>query len=101
VEGAVPAFITLFKYTPLGLATIKESPNRINKNRALVEKLDGRIIGIWLTMGEYDLVAVSEAPNAEVAAQVAMMECGTGTVTSQTMQAFAEEEFAGIVARIP
>jgi uncharacterized protein with GYD domain len=83
------------------LATIKESPDRIKKNRALVEQLGGRIIGIWLTMGEYDLVAVSEAPNAEVAAQVTMMVAGTGTVTSQTMQAFSEEEFASIVARIP
>ena len=97
----MPAFITLFKYTPQGLATIKESPDRINKSRALVEQLGGRIIGIWLTMGEYDLVAVSEAPNAEVAAQVAMMVCKTGTVTSQTMQAFSEEEFASIVARMP
>ena len=97
----MPAFITLFKYTPQGLATIKESPDRIMKSRALVEKLGGRIIGIWLTMGEYDLVAVSEAPNAEVAVQVAMMVCGTGTVSSQTMPAFSEEEFAGIVARMP
>jgi len=97
----MPAYITLFKFTQQGLATIKESPDRIKKQQAMVEKLGGRVIGVWLTLGEYDLVAVTEAPNAEVAAQATMMICKLGTVTSQTMQAFSEEEFARIVSRIP
>jgi len=97
----MPAYITLYKYTQEGLADIKESPNRILQAKALIEKLGGRSIGVWVTMGEYDLVAVGEAPNDEVAAQYALMMGGAGNVTTQTLRAFSEEEFARIVSRLP
>ena len=97
----MPGYITLFKFTEKGLADIKNSPQRMKQNRELVEKAGGRLIGVWVTMGEYDLVAVAESPDDETAARVALMVGGQGTVTTQTMRAFSEEEFARIVGGMP
>ena len=97
----MPAYVTLYKYTQKGLAAIKESPDRITKVKAMTEQLGGKVTGVWVTMGEYDLVSVAEAPNDEVMAQAALMVGASGNVTSQTMRAFTEQEFAKIVGRIP
>ncbi len=97
----MPAYITLYKWTQKGLANIKESPDRIKQAKALTEKMGGRTIGVWVTMGEYDLVAVSEGPDDQTAAALALALAGSGNVTSQTLKAFSEEEFAQIVSKLP
>ena len=51
-------YITLLKYTQQGAANIKDSPRRIAAARAEAEKLGIRMVGVWVTMGEHDLVAV-------------------------------------------
>ena len=97
----MPGYITLFKWTKKGLSEVKASPERIKANRALVEKMGGRLIGVWVTMGEYDLIAVSEAPDDQTAARVALLVAGSGYATTQTMRAFSEDEFAEIVGKLP
>ncbi len=68
----MPGYAVLMKYTPQGLANIKESPERIKQGRALVEKLGGRVVGVWVTMGEYDLIAIGEFPNDQAVATWAL-----------------------------
>ncbi len=94
------AYIGLFKYTPQGMADIKESPKRIKAMSDMIQKLGGRMIGAWLTMGEYDQVIIAEFPNDEVAARMALEVGRSGNVTSQSMRAFSEEEFARIVSQM-
>ena len=97
----MPAYITLYKWTQKGIGTVKESSERVKQARALAEKMGCRVVGIWVTMGEYDLVAVSEGPDDQTAAIFALTVGALGNVTSQTMKAFSEEEFAQIVAKLP
>lgn len=95
------AYVFLYKYTQQGLANIKESPERIKQAKIAVEKAGGRIIGVWVTMGEYDLVAISEWPDDQLAAAFLLAQGSQGNVTSQTLRAFSEDEFAKIVAKVP
>jgi uncharacterized protein with GYD domain len=97
----MPAYITLYKWTQQGLANIKAAPDRIKQAKALIEKTGGRAIGVWVTMGEYDLVAISEGPDDAVAATTTLAIAQGGNVTSLTLKAFSEEEFAQIVAKLP
>ncbi|MEA2681474.1 MAG: hypothetical protein QOK03_3196 [Candidatus Binataceae bacterium] len=54
---------------------------------------------VYLVMGQYDLVAVVEAPNDETLAKVALGQAALGAFRStETMRAFTEEEVAKIVA---
>lgn len=97
----MPAYITLYKFTSQGLANIKGSPERIKQAKAAIEKMGGRAIGVWVTMGEYDLVAIGEAPDDQTMAAFVLATAGLGNVTTQTMRAFSEEEFAQIVSKLP
>jgi uncharacterized protein with GYD domain len=96
----LPAYITLFKWTQQGLANIKAAPERIKQAKELTEKTGGKAIGVWVTMGEYDIVAISEGPDDFTAAARTLAIAQGGNVTSQTLKAFSEEEFAQIVAKL-
>lgn len=52
-------------------------------------------------MGRYDVVVISEAPNDETAAKLALATGMQGNVTTETLRAFPETEFRQIVAGLP
>lgn len=96
----MPGYVVLMKYTPQGLANIKDSPERIKQAWGLAEKLGGKPVGVWVTMGRYDLVAVGDFPDDQVAATWAITLAKQGNVTTQTMRALSQDEFAQVVARM-
>ncbi len=97
----MPGYITLYKFTQQGASQIKELPQRIADAKAAAEKMGGRAIGVWLTFGEYDLVAVGEAPDDITAAVFAAALGSQGNATSVTMRAFSEDELGQIISRLP
>jgi uncharacterized protein with GYD domain len=52
-------------------------------------------------MGRYDVVVISEAPDDETAAKLALATGIQGNVQSETLRAFSEPEFKRIVAALP
>jgi uncharacterized protein with GYD domain len=60
-----------------------------------------RVIGAWMTLGEYDLVVVGEAPDDQTIATRLLMTDMAGNARSQTLRAFSEEEIAQIVSKLP
>ncbi len=97
----MPAYVSLIKFTQQGLANVKSAPERMKQNSAKAKESGGRIIGQWLTMGEYDVVAITEFPDDQTAAAALLLLAGGGNVTTMTMRAFSEEEFAQIASMLP
>jgi uncharacterized protein with GYD domain len=97
----MPTYVTLFKYTQQGITNIKGSPERLRKNMEAVQKAGGKLIGVWSTMGKYDMVAVSEWADDQAAASFVLAIGGQGSVSTMTMRAFTPDEFAQIVEKIP
>ena len=96
----MPGYACLMKFTPQGLANIKDSPERIKQGRALAEKLGAKVVGVWVTMGEYDLIAIGDWPNDQAVATWALAIGKLGNVTTQSMRALSEAEFAEVVAKM-
>ncbi len=94
-------YISLVNYTEQGIKSIKDSPKRVDGVRVLAEKLGGRMGDLYLTMGAYDLVAISEFPDAEAAAKFALTLGSMGNVRTTTLQAFDEGQFRDIVSKLP
>ncbi|OGN93264.1 MAG: GYD family protein [Chloroflexi bacterium RBG_13_50_21] len=94
-------YIILANYTQKGAANIKESPARIQAVRKAVEAAGGKWGGWYLTMGQYDIVLIVQAPNAQVAASLLLAIGSQGNVSTQSLRAFTEEEFKGLVASVP
>ena len=94
-------YIVLANYTEQGIKNIKDSPARIVEARKAVEAAGGKWLGWYLTMGRYDFVVIAQAPNAEAVAALMLAIGSQGSVSTETLRAFTEEEFKGIVANLP
>ena len=55
----------------------------------------------YVVMGQYDMVIVSEAPNDEAIAKVALATGSKGGVRSETLRAFTEDEYRKLIAALP
>jgi uncharacterized protein with GYD domain len=94
-------YITLFKLTDQGIKSIKESPTRMEKARALAKSLGCEIKSLHVTFGSYDVVGLIEAPNDEAIAKLALATGSQGNVKTETMRALTEDEFRKVVAALP
>lgn len=93
--------ISLLKYPQKGAESIKQVPARIEAARQAAKTVGADIKQIYLVMGRYDVVVVSEAPDDETAAKLALATGMQGNVQSETLRAFSESEFKRIVAALP
>jgi uncharacterized protein with GYD domain len=96
----MPTYVTLFKWTERGVKDVKNAPARFEASKKLTESMGGKILGLYVTMGDYDIVAVTEGPSDEMAAAVALSIASKGNAKTATMRAFTESEFSEIVKKV-
>jgi len=94
------SYIVLGKFTQQGIQTIKDAPKRRAMASELAKALGGKIQHVYMTMGQYDLVIVIEAPNDEAVAQLALQVGMLGNLSTQTLRAFDEAETDKLVASL-
>ena len=97
----MPTYVGLFRYTQKGIETIKEGPKRTDAAKKAVEAVGGKVVGLYLTMGQYDAVVIAEFPDDETAAKVILAGASQGNMRSETLRAFTEEEYRRIIAALP
>ena len=94
-------YISLIQYTQQGLATIKESPKRLDMARKAFEQAGAKIKEFYLVMGEYDIVIVAEAPNDEAITKTSLLLASKGNVRTRTSRAFTEPEYRKLIDSLP
>jgi uncharacterized protein with GYD domain len=94
-------YIILGNYTREGAADVKNGPGRIEAVRKAMEAAGGKLVGWYLTMGQYDFVAITQGPNAATAARLLLAVGAQGNIRTETLRAFTEAEFKDIVAGLP
>jgi uncharacterized protein with GYD domain len=97
----MPTYITLYKWTDQGIKNVKSAPARIDASINAAQAMGGKLHGVYVTVGEYDLAAISEWPNDESAAAMVLAQASQGNVKTTTMKAFTTAEFAEIVKKMP
>ena len=97
----MPTYVSLLRFTQQGIQNIKESPDRVQASRQAFEAAGARLKDIYVVTGQYDFVAVIEAPDDETAATVGLALSAQGNVRTETMRAFTEEEYRRIIAALP
>ena len=96
----MPHYITLVKWTDQGIRTVKDSPKRAEAFRHEVEKVGGKV-QIFFTLGEYDIVAATEAPSDEVYLRLSLWLGSLGNVRTTTLKAWPEADAAKVIAQLP
>ena len=94
-------YILLMKLTDKGIADVKHSPDRISDGIKLWESMGGKVLDMYMTMGDFDYVAIGEGPDDKAAAAFALALSAGGTVRTTSLKAFGLEEAKQIVAALP
>jgi uncharacterized protein with GYD domain len=97
----MPTYIIMVSYTQKGVENIKESPARLDAARKAFQAMGAELKQFYLVMGQYDAVIVSEGPDDETAAKLALAVGSLGNVRTETLRAFTEDEYRKIVAALP
>ncbi|MGM0591473.1 MAG: GYD domain-containing protein [Halobacteriota archaeon] len=97
----MPTYITLVDYTEDGITNMKESPDRLDRAKGVVEEMGGEFTHFFLTMGSHDAVAIMEMPDDTKAAQAALTIASGGAVRTETLKAFTEDEYRDVIAGLP
>ena len=92
-------FVTLYRFTDQGIRNVKDSPSRLEASIKAAEKAGIKVLGAYYTLGEYDLVVVSEVADEQAAVAHTLATNALGNVRSNTMPAFTPADFAEILKR--
>jgi uncharacterized protein with GYD domain len=96
----MPTYIMLANWTDQGAQKIKESPRRVDTAKKALSDMGGELKNFFMTMGDYDLVMIYEAPDDAVAARFTLLLGMLGTVRTRTLKAFPEAAYREIVASL-
>ena len=95
----MPSYLSLIKWTDQGVRNVKHSPQRLDAYKQAAQAAGGKVVFFYMTMGEYDLVTLTELPNDEVASRLLLTE--QGNIRSTTLKAFTEDEYRKLIASLP
>lgn len=94
-------YITLLSYTQQGIENIKDGPNRLDAAKEAFKAMGAELKEYYLVMGQYDAVVISEAPNDETIAKLALSIGSKGSIRTETFRAFSEDEYRKVIASLP
>ena len=87
----------LANWTDQGARQVKESPKRLDAAKRALVDMGGEFRSVYMTMGEYDLVVVYDAPDDAVAARFTLLLAQLGSVRTKTLKAFPEAAYREII----
>ena len=96
----MPTYIMLANWTDQGAQKVRESPRRLDVARKALFEMGGDFKAFYMTLGDYDLVGVYEAPDDAVAARFSLLLGTLGSVRTKTLKAFPEAAYREIIASL-
>jgi uncharacterized protein with GYD domain len=97
----MPTYIMLFNFTQQRVTNIKDMPKGVDAFKRDLQQVGGQLKGFYMVTGEYDTIAIVEAPSDEAIAKLALTTAALGNVRTKTMRGFTEDEFREIIAALP
>jgi uncharacterized protein with GYD domain len=94
------SYVILLNWTDQGVKNSRDTIKRARAFRALIQSRGGKVREHLYTLGEYDIVMVTEFPDDDIAAAAVLALASLGNVRSKTMRAFTDEEVAAITAQL-
>jgi uncharacterized protein with GYD domain len=96
----MPTYITQGRYTRDAMKGMLVRPeDRADAVARLLAKVGGRLIGYYMTFGEYDFLVIAEAPNdVQMAAALIAAGSGGGVTDLKTSLALTSIEAQGAFA---
>jgi len=94
----MPMYVVLSNFTETGRTDVKNTSERLDRLAPVAQKLGVKVLANAITMGQYDVVTVMDAPDDATIAKVIATVLSRGYVTTQTMRGFTIDEFRQVTA---
>jgi uncharacterized protein with GYD domain len=88
-------YIMLASFIDQGIRKVSDSPKRTDAFKEMAKKCGATVRDAFWTLGEYDMVAIVEAPD-----DISMSSGALGSVRTQTLRAFTQADMKTIVGKM-
>jgi uncharacterized protein with GYD domain len=99
-ENAMATYVTLYNFTEQGLRNIKDTVKRAEAAKKAGSEIGINLKEIVWTQGQYDLIAISEAPDEAMASAFLLNLLKAGNLRCQTLHAFTAAEMEKILEKV-
>ncbi|PZC42117.1 MAG: Uncharacterized protein, contains GYD domain [Chloroflexi bacterium] len=90
----MPIFVALGKVTDAGMTNIGHLTARHEEAVKRAQRLGGRVISSYATMGAYDFVVTLDCPTMEIAMTILNREASGGNIRYETLTGMPTRDFA-------
>ena len=97
----MPRYVVLIDWTEQGVRNYKDSVDRYEAASGQLESLGVRFTDIYWTLGNHDIVAVTDAPDDESLAAGLLAVAGQGNIRTTTLRAFDRDEMRSVIRKAP
>jgi uncharacterized protein with GYD domain len=96
-------YIMFFGFTQQGVMNIKDSPKRVEAAKATCQGMGAKVKEFFaiMGMGQYDTMFILEAPDDETVGKAALAISSKGSVHTNSLRAFTEDEYKKMIAGLP
>jgi uncharacterized protein with GYD domain len=96
----MPHYISLMRWTSQGMAGLPGWRERVEEGQRVIEAAGGSLVGVYVTLGRYDVVEIFEAPDDELATEILLKLQRFGAEHTETLRAFTRGEAEAIIRRL-
>jgi uncharacterized protein with GYD domain len=96
----MPTYVATVKFTPQGVAAIKDTGKRANAFKSAAKKLGVKVTDVYWTLGPFDGLVIMESDDEQSVTAAMLQLAAQGNVQTQTARAFSAGEIDKIVARL-
>ena len=97
----MPIYIILGKYSQKGIENIKTSTEKREAVGKVFQSVGGKFKDFYYTLGQYDFVAICEAPNEEAVLKAMFLIGSKGEVRTETLTAVPADKGTEIIKGMP
>jgi uncharacterized protein with GYD domain len=96
----MPTYVSLVRFTDQGITNAKDTLQRAAAFRSDLERRGGKLLSIYWTQGQYDIVLAIEAPDEQTVMAGLLATTSLGNVRTETHRAFDESEMQSILQKM-
>ena len=96
----MPHYISLMRWTSQGVAGLPGWRERVEEGERIIEDAGGELIGVYVTLGRYDVVEIFEAPDDDTAVEILLKLQRYGAEHTETLRGFTREEAEAIIRKL-
>jgi uncharacterized protein with GYD domain len=93
-------YVTLAHWTDQGSKNVKDTLQRTQQFRNDCERRGMKVLGVFWTLGRYDMVAFVDAPDEQTMMANALAMRSQGNIHTETLRGFTESEIEAILRKI-